>query len=788
MARVLPRSAQSGLPAEHQAALAKLGRLALTGIDLHELLHEAASLVAATLKVEFCKILEVLPDGRSLLLRAGVGWREGLVGQAVVPASSETHAGHALLSRAPVIVEDLHADARFLGPSLLHDHGITSGVSLVIPGAEPFGVLGVHTLRRRSFTQHELAFLEAAAEVLATAIERHRHAEAVRRSEEQFRRTFDDSPIGMTIIGLDHRFLRANRVLRELLGYSEEELTGLTLEQITHPDDVQGTVALLQKLFRGEIPHFELAKRDLTKIGETVWVKLTATLVRDDLGGPLHAVGMIEDLTRRRQSDRDLRLARFTLDRAREAIAWAAPDGRIVDANAAMCTLLGYSREELLSRKVSDIDETVREQSWPAAWEMLKRQGSLSCESRFRAKDGRAIAVELTVNYLYFNGEEFQCAIAREIGERKRMEEALRASEQRLRESEEHHRALIENALDLITILRADGTVRYVSPSIERVLGYKAQERIGRSTFEIIHPDELAAVKDALSRGIERPGATATLEFRVRHKDGSWRTLEAVARNLLDNPAVAGVVINSRDITERKAAERSLLKSQAALERSQEELRALAAKLLGNEEEEHRRLARELHDDFGQRLTAACFDLAGLDERCPPEAPAGLRRRLRRARARLAELSDDVRRLARQLHPAALELLGLPAALRQLCEEAQGPGRWQVRFRTRTLPESFPQDIAVCLYRVAQECFRNIARHAQADQVRVTLVGVPAGVRLTIQDNGIGFDPLSAGATGGLGLVSMKERVRFAGGTLSVNSRAGKGTRVTAEIPLKRSP
>jgi len=1150
-------TAGSQLPADHQAALAKVGRLALEKADFGELLHESAALVAATLEVEFCKILELLPDRRSLLLRAGVGWREGLVGQAVVPATSETHAGHTLDTRAPVIVEDLREDTRFQ-PSLLHEHGVTSGVGAPIPSGDPFGVLGVYTSARRIFAPHEVEFLESAAEILSHAVQRRRTEEAIRQSEERFRRTFEGSPIGMAIIGLDHRLVQANRVVCELLGCSEEESRQLSVEQVTHPDDRPETAALLGKLFRGEIPRFRLRKRILARSGRTVWVDVTATLVEDDRGNPLHAVSMVEDLSAQRRKEKDLRLARFTLDHAQEAIFWTAPDGRLSDVNGAAARMLGYTAEGLLSMNVWDIDENISIQGWPDNWKELKERSFLALESSFRARDGRTLPVELTVNYLEFNGQEYSCGFARDISKRRRAEAALEASENRyrqlfensaamvwmvdlsgrittvnqtaerfsgyareelagkdiggilppdqapiarsmierklkedttttydleilakdgrrrpmqitsriihengkpvgiqgigidisekrrvqeaLRQSEEHFRSLIENTLDLVTVLDESGRVRYVSPSIERVLGYRPEDRIGQSILDLIHPDDAPAVKKTLAWGRQTPGAAATLEYRARHKSGSWRQLEGVGRNLLSNPAVAGIVVNSRDITERRLAdekirvseewfrssfeytgvptaittidgrflrvnralcrffgrseaemrrlswrevthpedtelshdirrrllagemvsieaekrylrndgsvrwgylilslihdsegrprriaaqivditkrteaedalrqsehrfrlaaesasdliyewdvssgrlewygdvdaalgyrrgrfprtfeawkeslhpddregtlrvidgilngatdpfqleyrmrtrkggyrhwldrgrrlldeagvtakwigacsditrrkqiEEALRRSEAELRGSQKELRALAGRLLGDEEEEHRRLARELHDDFNQRLTAAVFRLAGLEEECPADIPVRLKKSLHLTRDQIADLSDDMRRLAHQLHPAAIELLGLPAALRQQCQEASRARRVQVRFSGRKLPESFPSEVALCLYRITQESLRNIAKHAAARKVSVTLYGVGRALRLSIKDDGRGFDRRQAEAKGGLGLISMRERVRLVGGALSIESRPGQGTHLVVDVPL----
>ena len=168
--------------ARQQAAVAELGRRALEGIDLSALMDEAARLVARTLEVECSKVLELLPDGAALHLRAGVGWKEGLVGRAVVGGGRDSQAGYTLLSDEPVVVEDLRTETRFTGAPLLHEHGVVSGMSVMIRGPErPFGVLGAHTTRQRTFTDDDVHFLQAVANVLAAAIQQQRVQKDLRR-------------------------------------------------------------------------------------------------------------------------------------------------------------------------------------------------------------------------------------------------------------------------------------------------------------------------------------------------------------------------------------------------------------------------------------------------------------------------------------------------------------------------------------------------------------------------------------------------------------------------------
>lgn len=173
--------------AKQQAMLAELSQMALASTDLTALMNSCVTIVAQCLKVQSCKILELLPDNHKLLLRAGVGWQPGLVGKATVSAGINSQAGYTLLSKEPVIVDDLRAETRFNGPPLLHEHQVVSGISVVIHGKErPFGVFGAHTTRHHIFTKDDISFLQAVANVFATAIERQRVEDALKESEERY--------------------------------------------------------------------------------------------------------------------------------------------------------------------------------------------------------------------------------------------------------------------------------------------------------------------------------------------------------------------------------------------------------------------------------------------------------------------------------------------------------------------------------------------------------------------------------------------------------------------------
>ncbi len=214
-----------GARARQQSAVAKLGQRALTGSSLNFLLNSAVAMLARILKVEYCKVLELLADGQRLQLRAGVGLKAAHIGYAIVDVGLDTQAGYALLCRKPVIVEDLSTETRFRGSPLLLEHGVVSGMSVIIPGrARPFGILGVHTTRRRTFTKHDVHFLQAVAAVLAATIERQRSETQSRQQQAELAHLARLNTASELAAGLAHEL---NQPLSAITTYAETGLQRL---------------------------------------------------------------------------------------------------------------------------------------------------------------------------------------------------------------------------------------------------------------------------------------------------------------------------------------------------------------------------------------------------------------------------------------------------------------------------------------------------------------------------------------------------------------------------------
>ena len=217
-----------------------------------------------------------------------------------------------------------------------------------------------------------------------------------------------------------------------------------------------------------------------------------------------------------------------------------------------------------------------------------------------------------------------------------------------------------------------------------------------------------------------------------------------------------------------------------------EDLKALGGRLLNAQEEERTRIARELHDDFSQRLAVQCIELEQLHNDLP-ESEAEKRARALTILKETKEMSADIRSLSHQLHSSRLELVGLVPALSGLCEEITKKYKIAVRFTEPEFPPNLRKDVELCLFRVAQEALANIVKHSQASSAHIELRANANGVRLHISDPGKGFDPDLKRTSAGIGLMSMSERLRLFGGRFSVHSELMRGTEVLAEIPISAS-
>jgi PAS domain S-box-containing protein len=357
-------------------------------------------------------------------------------------------------------------------------------------------------------------------------------------------------------------------------------------------------------------------------------------------------------------------------------------------------------------------------------------------------------------------------------------------SQRALEEREAWLAMLFDHALDVITELDEDGTIRSISPSVERVLGYKPEDMIGRPVWEHVHPDDLGVSVAAVDAAMSGDGKLVTAETRVRHKEGSWRFVEGIGTRLPSHaPRKGAVIINIRDVTERKQGEEALRGAEERVRKHARRLSRLTRQLMEREEAHRLHLARELHDEIGQSLRALKIHL--LAATAATAEPAS---RLGESIAIVERTLDQVRSLSLDLRPPLLDDVGLVAALRWHVDRQAQLAGWKVRFVARIGEDDVTPVVATTCFRVAQEALTNVMRHARAAYVEVALRREPQRLSLVVRDDGAGFDledVQSRGMSGAhLGLLGMRERVALLGGALAITSAPGRGTEVRAELPL----
>jgi PAS domain S-box-containing protein len=340
-----------------------------------------------------------------------------------------------------------------------------------------------------------------------------------------------------------------------------------------------------------------------------------------------------------------------------------------------------------------------------------------------------------------------------------------------LRESEERFRLVANAAPVMIWMSDLDKLSTYCNQTWLDFRGRSLEEELGNGWVEGVHPDDRQNCWNTYARAFDQRKPFA-MEYRLRRHDGEYRwVLDLGVPRFNTDHSFAGYVGSVIDVTGHRDAE--------------EALSSVSRRLIEAHEEERSWIARELHDDINQRIALLAVHLRTLKQNLPlTEAKAS--RGLEEAYERASELGTDIQALSHRLHSSKLDYLGLVAAAKSVCRELSVEQKVEIVFQHEDVPRDLPKEVSLCLFRVLQEALQNAVKHSRARRFQVCVTATLTEIQLSVHDSGIGFDPETVVSDHGLGLTSMKERLKLVGGRFSVESKLEQGTTVHARVPLSR--
>jgi PAS domain S-box-containing protein len=505
--------------------------------------------------------------------------------------------------------------------------------------------------------------------------------------------------------------------------------------------------------------------------GKRVWFTPYPRPLHDAEGRIVGGVNMLLDITERKQAERATGLLAAIVDCSDDAIVSKSLDGVITSWNCGAERIFGYTAGEAVGHNICLIIPQDRRDEEKGILERLRRGERIEHFETVRVrKDGTPLDISLTISPVKDATDRIVGAskIARDVTKQKQVDRALR-------ESEERFRAIVETTPECVKLVANDGTLLHMNLSGLKMVGADSADMvIGKNVYDLIESKD----RDRFRAFNERIclGEKGSLEFDIVGLRGELRHVETHATPFRSSDGVVGQLAVTRDITKRKQAEEAIKE------------RELSARLLKLQDEERRRIARELHDGVGQLLAAMSMNASRLDAEKSNLSPDAARI-LEENSNLVGQVSADIRTISYLFHPPLLDEMGLQSALKWYIDGFGERSKIAAKLELSSDWERLPQDYELCLFRIAQECLTNIHRHSGSSTALVRLLRSPGEIKLEISDEGKGVNQetqskISSGETTGVGLRGMRERIRQLGGGLEIRSN-GHGTTVIATVPFQ---
>lgn len=588
-----------------------------------------------------------------------------------------------------------------------------------------------------------------------------------RESRERLESIITSAMDAIVAVDEDQRIVVFNAAAERVFGCRSQDVIGTPIDQFIPPRFRSAHARGIGHFGKnGNSSGTPSAPRDLSALRtDGREFPIESSVSHTQVGEKKLCTAIIRDVTEHKQAEE----ARFRhtaiLQSSADAIISTNLDDAITSWNVGAQLMYGYTEEEVLGRPIFIIISGNLDQEEQGLLQQVKAGKTIEHFDTVRlSKEGRRIDVSVTMVPLRdWTGKIVGISsVARDITLAKQAEMALR-------ESEERFRLVANTAPVMIWMAGTDKLCSYFNLPWLTFTGRTHNAEIGNGWDEGVHPEDLPACLKTYEHAFLRQEPFER-EYRLRRYDGEYRwVFDLGVPRFNPDGSFAGYIGSCIDVTERKEAE--------------EVLSTVSRRLIEAHEEERTWLARELHDDINQRLALIAVNLDVLKQELSLSTGQATRH-INDIREQIRDLGIDVQALSHRLHSSKLEYLGLVAAAGGFCREFAERKAVQIDFHSDVIPKTLPHEVSLCLFRVLQEALQNATKHSGSDHYQVALQYAAEEIQLSVSDFGRGFDPEEALKGRGLGITSMRERLKLVSGELSIDSQTRYGAVVRARVPL----